>query len=106
MQQQIALEACWALSNLAAQEYKFSQHVIEAGPVFIAHLSGGFGVAIAEQSAWAIGALLNLFCTDTQVLLFLRSGHGSVNKLKDEMASEHCKLGFAHYMHFDWCTYC
>ena len=48
-------EAAWALTNLAVGEPEVVKAVVPAAPVLIAHLSGGSGLAVAEQCAWALG---------------------------------------------------
>ena len=51
------LEAASILSALTAAdaEFSFCGQMLEAGPLLIAHLSGGMGWATAEQSAWVLG---------------------------------------------------
>lgn len=51
----VAFESCWTLSNLAALDHACGRQVLDAAPVLIALLSAGFGYALAEQSAWALG---------------------------------------------------
>ena len=50
-----ALEAAWALTNLAAADHGVAGAVLPAAPALILHLSGGSGVLIAQQAAWALG---------------------------------------------------
>ena len=51
------MEAACALSALLAADLggDFCRDMLEAAPLLIAHLSGGMGIATAEQSAWILG---------------------------------------------------
>lgn len=53
-----ALEAAWALTNLAAADHDVAQTVIPAAPALILHLGGGSGMPVAQQAAWALGMLI------------------------------------------------
>jgi hypothetical protein len=50
-----ALEAAWALTNLAAADHEVAQSVLPAAPALILHLGGGSGMPVAQQAAWALG---------------------------------------------------
>jgi hypothetical protein len=50
-----ALEAAWALTNLAAADHDIAQTVLPAAPALILHLGGGSGMPVAQQAAWALG---------------------------------------------------
>lgn len=52
-----ALEAAWALTNLAAADHEVAGAVLPAAPALILHLAGGSGVPVAQQAAWALGAV-------------------------------------------------
>lgn len=50
-----ALEAAWALTNLAAADHDVARAVLPAAPALMLHLVGGSGVPVAQQAAWALG---------------------------------------------------
>ncbi len=50
-----ALEAAWALTNLAAADHEVACAVLPAAPALILHLAGGSGIAVAQQAAWTLG---------------------------------------------------
>lgn len=50
-----ALEAAWALTNLAAADHEVAGAVLPAAPALILHLAGGSGIAVAQQAAWTLG---------------------------------------------------
>lgn len=52
-----ALEASWAVTNLAALEHDVVEAVAPTAPLLVAHLSRASGFAVSEQCAWALGEL-------------------------------------------------
>ena len=50
-----ALEASWAVTNLAALEHDVVEAVAPTAPLLVAHLNRASGYAVSEQCAWALG---------------------------------------------------
>ena len=51
----VALEASWAVTNLAALEHDVVEAVAPTAPLLVAHLNRASGYAVSEQCAWALG---------------------------------------------------
>eukprot|EP00873_Tetraselmis_striata_P032829 jgi/Tetstr1/453093/TSEL_003933.t1 len=52
-----AMEAAWALTNLAAGEYPVAKEVMPAAPLLVMQVSAAQAEPQAEQCAWALGNL-------------------------------------------------